>query len=335
MYKRILFFLCLLALIFSGCNDNPTDNSGIFPPTTIPFVAYNSPVWHPSGQFIGFNHTPIKSIHYSGNSSYPDSYQLEPDSLGFWLINSDGTNMRRILPYPLQTPAWSPDGQWVAFVFGTQIYKMRFTGTSFDTTTIVQLTTEGRNFFPAWSPDGKWIIHDRTFAYPETEVVQGIWLLNSFDGSNRKKISTGRFPDWSPNNKELIFMDWFDSTQKEAGIIRYNLNNSLKELIYNVQGNDIRRPKYSPDGSKIAFASQPLNSQVNLWFMDSTGSNLQQLTYNGMSDNSGVTFSWDSTGKFIVFTKYRFDKWPPQNGTLWIININTGQQCKLTFNPHH
>ncbi len=333
----LIFILSFTGIFFlNSCNDNPVDRSGIFPPTTIPFIAYNSPIWYPNGEFIGFNHTPIKSIHYSGNNIYPDKYELESDSSGFWLVNSDGTNMRRILPYQLQCPAWSPDGKWIAFVANAQIYKMKFTGTTFDTTTLVQLTTEGRNFFPSWSPDGQWIAYNESIC--DTIIRCGIWLMTSDGAQNRFLAAFGNYPDWKPNNLDIIYLTravtssgqvigdslWLFNTQTE----KRNFLQFLGEYNY-----DNRYLKYSSDSIEIAFTSQPVNSQPQIWIMNADGSGKHQLTTEGVETGSGVSFSWNPTGNFIVYTKYRFDSWPPQNGTLWIININTGQQQQLTFNP--
>jgi TolB protein len=74
-----------------------------------------------------------------------------------YVADADGANQRRILesPRPLMSPAWSPDGQWLAYV-------------SFETkhsAVYVQLVATGErrqvsaragiNGAPAWSPDGK------------------------------------------------------------------------------------------------------------------------------------------------------------------------------------
>jgi TolB protein len=327
-----LFILILLGL--SGCKDNgsPVDGGGgITLPPPIPITAYHSPIWHPSGQFIGFNHIPIKNLHYVAGSKYPDRYELEPDSTGFWLINVDGTNMRRIFPYQLQTPAWSPDGQWIAFVDGAQIFKMLFTGTTFDTTTITQLTTEGRNFLPAWSPNGQWIAYDRSLS--DSSGPAGIWFMHG-DGSAKQSLFGGAYPAWNAQGNILLGAIGTSSTSIWTRFVRFDLILSKPiDTLSVVVGADNQYPKYSPDGTKIAFASQPLNSQVNLWYMDTTGNNLRQLTTEGMSDNSGLPFSWDPTGNFIVFTQYRFDQWPPQDGTLCILNVATGEKKQLTFNP--
>src|SRR3972149_7054266 len=50
----------LLLLLFGACKDNgnPANGKPPCPPFEIvPRPAYDSPIWHPSGQFIGFNHT--------------------------------------------------------------------------------------------------------------------------------------------------------------------------------------------------------------------------------------------------------------------------------------
>ncbi len=54
----LIFYLC-------GFDDNPVDKNPPCPPirTDAP-SAYSDPVWHSTGEFIGFNYTPNESIEY-------------------------------------------------------------------------------------------------------------------------------------------------------------------------------------------------------------------------------------------------------------------------------
>jgi hypothetical protein len=169
-FKNVLkneFPLLWVFLFLLSCNNNNPMDGHLSPcPAVVPASPYNSPIWHPSGNFIGFNYTPLKRITFPYGEHCTAVYEFDLNLSGFWLIDSTGTNQRRIFPYRLQTPAWSPDGQWIAFVSNAQIYKMKFTGTTFDTTSLTQLTFEGRNFFPAWSPDGEWIVYDSNSESP-------------------------------------------------------------------------------------------------------------------------------------------------------------------------
>jgi len=154
------------------------------------------------------------------------------------------------------------------------------------------------------------------------------------DGTMKDPDFGGAFPAWNSNGNMLIGVIGTSPTSIWTRFVRYDvfLDYPLDTLSA-VIGNANRYPRYSSDGKKVAFATQPPGGQVNLWMMDSSGNNLRQLTTEGMSDAAGVPFSWDPTSNFIVLAQYRFDQWPPQNGTLWILELATGQKRQLTFTP--
>jgi Tol biopolymer transport system component len=325
IHKIFLFsFIILIALSLSCHKDNPIDGGkppcGGIDPGIVPNPPYNSPIWHPSGQFIGFNHTPLRNIVYP-NPCYPEQV-FAGDSTGFWLINSDGTNKRRIFPYTLQTPAWSPDGKWIAFVSGAQILKMRFTGTIFDTTTLTQLTSAGGNFFPTWSPDGQWIAYDRSIT--DGSGPAGVWIMR-IDGTERKAVFGGAFPAWHPSGNILIGVVGTSFTSVWTRFVQYDLL-QLKAIdtLSAVVGNDNRQPHYSPDGTKIAFWSSG-----NLWLMDTTGNNQHQLTTRG----ADVEFNWSPSGNRIVYARYQSTDWTMNNGVLWMIDVYSKTETQFTFNP--
>jgi TolB protein len=297
------------------------------PPPIYPGT-YGAPAWHPDGMIM-FNWVKILKIDLcTGGVNDQD---IDYDSSGVWMINPDGTGLRKLLPYGygLDSPAWSPDGRWIAFGV-VHIYKMRFTGINFDTTTVVQLTTEGRNFFPAWSPDGEWIAYRRSYSYPESPTVQGIWITRS-NGEEQKQVFSGNSgePTWHPSGLHLAF---FRGVTDESGHVLgdslwvFNLETQSLERITFLSG-DNRHPRYSPDGSEIAFWSQSSGDVGNLWIMDTDGSNPFQLTTAGAGE-----FSWSPDGSQIVFVQHDARKAETQNGTLWIMNSDGSNKRQLTFN---
>lgn len=87
-------------------------------------------------------------------------------------------------------------------------------------------------------------------------------------------------------------------------------------------------PKYSPDRTRIAFWSSG-----NVWIMDSTGSNLRQLTTTGVDVDFGLPFSWSPVGDKIIYTRYQSTDWTMKNGVLWMIDVNARAETQFTFNP--
>ena len=243
------------------------------------FAPYIDVTWHPSGDFIAFNYQVMDRIVFQNDDPCRGGQRFLPNTQGYWFLNPDGSGMRRVRAETFSTPAWSPDGRWLAFTRGAQIYKVPFNGECFDQPRTVQLTTQGRNFFPVWRPDGEWIAYDRSLA--DESGPGGIWIMKS-DGSGKRFIGGGREPDWHPDGERLVATVDVRATDIWSRLLQYYpFEHKRPDTLDAVVGNDNRPAKYSPDGSKIAFASQPMNGIVNLWVMNTDGSDMRQLTTDG------------------------------------------------------
>ena len=293
---------------------------------------YDDPVWHPSGGIIGFNHRPIKEIRYIDGYDCPHqaSYIFENDSIGFWLINADGTNQRRVLPYMLDSPAWSPDGNWIAFSYGAQICIMPFDGEQFDTAAIIQLTFEGRNFFPSWCPDGELIAFNESVC--NGPIACGIWIYNISSKQQELVNLYGNYPNWHPFRDSLIFRtNALDNKGFDIGdsLWIYNSASGTKHFFKFIsQPNyDNRYLRYSPNGEFIAFVSVLSNgSGMQLFVIKDDGSGLKQLSTDGCE-----SYSWSPEGE-IVYLNFDGSRIDDTKGTLWIMDSEGNNKHQLTRN---
>ena len=328
--SHVVILSFLIIIIFAASCDVNNDDYDKLPPCPpndiVATPPYDSPCWHPSGNFIGFNHTPLLKITYPYGEYCQGVYEWDPHQSGFWLINPDGSNMRRIFPYKLLNPVWSPDGEWIAFVLPLgderHICKMRFTGETFDTTTLVQLTAEGRNFLPSWSPDGQWIAYDSNTDSPNG--MNFIWKMKS-DGTQKTRIAYEptkgeiRMPSWSKDGNKIVHTRYIGVGEPEVFVMDSSGSNVIR-LTNNTK--DDRYPHYAFEKNIVYW------SNGNLWIMDSLGTNSKQL----ISERVGYIFTVSQDGNKIVYTKYEPNNWTYENGTLWIIDLISGEKRQLTFN---
>jgi len=275
--KKIVFILRLLLLV-SYCNKNPVDGGNFHLPTPAYPSPYSDPSWSADGKTIVFYRMKVTHIGSIGDFTY------DPDSTGIWAIDADGTNMRLLLRGRGDSPELSPDGTWLVYEEGGQIYKVPFVDGVVDTTNIVQLTTEGRNFFPAWSPDGEWIAYERSVC--EGDSTCGVWIISSNGEEKRFIDDYGMYPAWRPFGKEILYVRRAVTTSGQVlgdSLWVFNVENNEKMFLTFLRGEnyDNRYPQYSPDGTKITFSSQKERCSPHIWIMDADGSNLKQLTQKG------------------------------------------------------
>lgn len=91
-------------------------------------------------------------------------------------------------------PAWSPNGDWIAFV-GTNSGNDEVYRVSPDGQTVQQLTTNTYEWdkHPTWSPDGSQILF---YSNRDTGRRQ-LWVMNA-DGGGQRNFSSNGFEDWDP-----------------------------------------------------------------------------------------------------------------------------------------
>ncbi|MDD8021436.1 MAG: hypothetical protein PHU81_09750 [Acidobacteriota bacterium] len=106
----------------------------------------------------------------------PDSQRIAFASkrngkLNIWVMNADGSNPVQLTQKGGAVPAWSPDGKWIAFNRGRQIWLV-----SPDGQKEVHLRTDFPVGVPSWSPDGRKIVFDgvKDFEYDADLYVMTI-----------------------------------------------------------------------------------------------------------------------------------------------------------------
>lgn len=174
------------------------------------------------------------------------------------------------------------------------------------------------------------------------------WNLYAIDklGDNEETITADGtlvldYPNWSPDGK-FIAVSMAQGCKPPATNCYYDIftmnadGTGIKQLTDTPQPASEWVPVWSPDGGKIAFASDR-DGDSEVYVMNRDGSNLKQLT-----DNSGYDGnpSWSPDGKTIVFDTDRdgVSDWDlyfmDANGAnLRAITSNTTNDFDASFSP--
>ena len=260
------------------------------------------------------------------------------ETRGLYTIRTDGSDRQLVvlnseIGARILNPTWSPDGEWIAFSAGGEIFKVRPDGSD-----LSRLTFEGEaKFGPAWSPDGQWIAYRVIYG---TGEGRGLWVISA-DGETMRQLNipspeercpgcdiinpswaVRNGPSWSSGGNELAYItSERNLAVYDTSAARVDFKHKAPATLYN--------PQFSPDGSRILFFMKAVSGHgLRVGVIDRDGGNLHWLR------EHAVEPSWSPDGSRIVYRlfSYRDGQFgEPGYGDLWIMNADGSNNFQLTF----
>ncbi len=307
------------------------------------------PKWSPDGQRLVFVREdgtdcniyivpslggPEKKLAPCGNTRYPAA-SWSPD--GDWLglakevdgqlrleLVSVSTLERRDLTVPPETfwgdhtPAFSPDGQSVAFIRShvpgiEDIYIINVEDGEPRRVTLDNRDITGLE----WSPDGLSIVFSSNRA-----GTYSLWKVRS-EGREPEWITGGgmklKDPAVARQKDRIAFENWV----YEINIWQVGVDGQVERLIASTQWD--RQPQFSPDGERIAFVSTR-SGHSEIWMSNAEGSSPIQLTSFAGPHTSQPR--WSPDGQRLVFVSR-----PEGQADLYVVEASGAPPRRLTTHP--
>ena len=261
------------------------------------------------GLFVGSHNSDVVETGVFSNVRIMVPYngianQTTPMTLGSNLEILDVASGKREIiykvPYSIQAPNWTPDGESLIFNDGNGImYRFDLKSKS-----VAAINTGGivhNNNDHVISFDGKMI----GLSNYERDLGGSIIYTMPIEGGTPKQITPkgpSYFHGWSPDGKDLVFCG---ERNGEFDVYKVSAEGGKEMRLTDAKGLD-DGPEYTPDGKYIYFNSVR-SGLMQIWRMKPDGSNQEQITNDGY-DNWFAHISPD--GKWFDYITFLPEETP-------------------------
>ncbi len=272
-----------------------------------------APAVSPNGRWVAYT---VRETNWDENA-----YETE-----IWLADAQTKTARQLTNAKKSSsqPAWSPDGQWLAFISDRddtrQVYRIATTAGEAE-----KLTSAGEGVTAfAWAPDSARIAYTMTDptseAIKEREKKYGDMRFEDLDrkmahlyvfdiaAKTAKALTTGAFVvgsfEWSQDGTRIAFDHRTSSDPADGGSADISIvmvASGERRALVTTSGPDAN-PRWSPDGARIAFVSsmgKPFFYYQNSVIATVSAEGGQAVSLSDAFDEDPNLVAWNAGGLFF------------------------------------